>query len=281
MSGDLFGSKSNTTTTQSQSGPWSVAAPYLNNLYQNAAATYDRGPYQGPYITQQSAFTPYAQQLTAQKAQDPNSLVGQSQTELGKTISGQYLDPSSNPYFQQNVNDALGQAKSQFASMYAGQSGGNLTNSGFQEALQRNLGNVATNAYSQNYARERQNQLQATQLAPTMDYANIDRLSQIGAQQEARGQAEIGAQQAAYNAPWENLNQYAQALKTGTGSTGSQQTPYYTNPAASNIGGAMGALQLYQMLSKQFGGGVGGAGGGSDPYASGSMTNANADSLPW
>src|SRR6476619_7033389 len=137
MSGDLFGSKSNTTTTTSSSTPWN--APYLNNLYANAANTYNRGPYQGPYITQQSAFTPYAQQLTAAKAQDPNSLTAQSQQELGNTISGQYLNANTNPYFQQNVADALGQARSAFASQYGGMSGGNLTNSGYQEALQRNL----------------------------------------------------------------------------------------------------------------------------------------------
>lgn len=254
MSGDLFGSKSNTVTTNSQSGPWVGAQPYISDLYQNAAAINSRGPYQGPYITQQSAFTPYAQQLTAQKASDPNSLTALSQNELGNTISGQYLDPKTNPYFEQSMNDALGQARSQFNSQYGGMAGGNLTNSGFQEGLTRSLGNVATNAYSQNYARERQNQLEATRLAPSIDYANIDRLSQIGAQQEARGQAEIGAQQQAYMAPWENLNQYAQALKTGSGSTGSAQTPYFTNPAASNIGGAMGALQLYQMMNKMFGG---------------------------
>jgi len=281
MSGDLFGSKSNTTTTNSQSGPWSVAAPYLSNMYANAANTYARGPYQGPYITQQSPFTPYAQQLTAAKAQDPNSLTAQSQQELGNTISGQYLDANTNPYFQQNVNDALGQARSAFASQYGGMSGGNLTNSGYQEALQRNLGNVATNAYAQNYARERQNQLEATRLAPSMDYANIDRLAQIGAQQEARGQAEVGAQQAAYMAPWENLNQYAQALKVGTGSTGSQQTPYYTNPAASNIGGAMSLMQLYGMANKMFGGG-GGAGSGAP---SGMGTGMDASGMggvdPW
>src|SRR5678815_807137 len=116
MSGDLFGTKSNTTTTNSTSTPWN--APYLNNLYANAANTYNRGPYQGPYITAQSPFTGYAQQLTAQKAQDPNSLVGQSQQQLGNTISGQYLDPNTNPYFKASVDDALGQARAQFASMY-------------------------------------------------------------------------------------------------------------------------------------------------------------------
>lgn len=280
MSGNLFGTKANTVTTNNNSGPWIGAQPYISDLYTQANQTYNRGPYQGPYITQQSAFTPYAQQLAAQKAQDPNSLTAQSQQTLGDTISGKYLTADTNPYFQQNVNDALGQARSQFASMYGGMSGGNLTNSGFQEALSRALGNVATNAYAQNYQRERQNQLEATRLAPSMDYANIDRLAQIGAQQEARGQAEVGAQQAAYMAPWENLNQYAQALKVGSGSQGSTQIPYFTNPTSSAIGTGIGGLQLYQMIQKMFGGGST-APDGSNAYASGSMDNTSADSLPW
>lgn len=281
MSGDLFGSKANTVTTNNQSGPWSAAQPYLQNMYANAQAIYNRGPYQGPYITEQSPFTGYAQNLTAQKAQDPNSLVGLSQQTLGDTISGKYLDGRSNPYFEQSVNDAMGLARGQFASQYAGQAGGNLTNAGFQEALTRTLGNVATNAYSQNYARERQNQLEATRLAPTMDYANIDRLAQIGAQQEARGQAEIGAQQAAYQAPWENLNQYYQALKVGTGGTGSNQVPYFTNPTNSALGTGLMATQLYKALFGGGGGTSGAAGSGAPSDMGTGMDMSNADSLPW
>lgn len=281
MSGDLFGSKANTVTTNGQTGPWAGAQPYLSNIYANAQSIYNRGPYQGPYITEQSPFTGYAQDLTAQKAQDPNSLVGLSQKTLGDTISGKYLDGKTNPYFEQSMNDALGQVRGQFASQYAGQAGGNLTNAGFQEALTRTLGNVATNAYSSNYARERQNQLEATQLAPSMDYANIDRLSQIGAQQEARGQAEVGAAQAAYQAPWENLNQYYQALKVGSGGTSSNQTPYFTNPTSNAIGAGLGATQLYKAMFGGSSGTTGMAGSGAPSGMGTGMDASNADSLPW
>jgi membrane protease subunit (stomatin/prohibitin family) len=141
---------------------------------------------------------------------------------LGNTIRGDYLNPSSNPFLQQSVNDALGLAKTQFAGQYGGQAGGNLGNSGYQEMLMRTLGNVATNAYSNAYGQERQNQLQATQLAPSMDLANVQ-------------------------APFARWKEYSSLLQNNAGG-GTQSQPYFTNPMGGALGGALAGGQLFGMM---------------------------------
>src|SRR6185503_19685559 len=134
------GSSGSTTTTQNTS-PWTGVQPYLLDLFKQSQGVANRTPFD--YAA--SPFTTQAQNLTAQRALDPNSLTGRAQGVLGDTISGKYLDLSTNPALQ----DALGQAGSAFAKQYGGAAGQNLGNSGYQEALARGLGGVAAQAYNQ------------------------------------------------------------------------------------------------------------------------------------
>src|SRR5690348_9999527 len=136
MSGNLFDSSD---TDYSKKSPWAAQEPYLGLGFARADQLYGRGPYQGPFIGEQSPYTVQAQKMLADKANDPNSLTALSQRGLASTIAGDYLDPNSNPYFSQAVSDALGQAKAQFISQY-GANGDNRFNSGYQEALARGLG---------------------------------------------------------------------------------------------------------------------------------------------
>jgi hypothetical protein len=53
--------------------------------------------------------------------------------------------------------------------------------------------------------------------------------------------------------------------------------PYFKNKGAGILGGALAGSQL----AKMFGGSGGGTTSGGDAYASGSMDNLSADSLPW
>jgi hypothetical protein len=257
--GALGGSKKGGSSTSS-TAPWTGQQPYLHNLFGRAEGLYNRGPFD--YVANQSPFTAQAQQLMAQRALDPNSLVGRSQGVLGDTISGKYLTPDSNPFLQQSVNDALGLAKSQFAGQYGGRAGGNLGNSGYQEMLMRTLGNVATNAYSDAYGRERQNQLTATQLAPSLDYANLGALANVGAQQEALAQQQ-------YLSPWENLQRYQNAVG-GQGYGSQSTTPYFTDPLGQALGYGVAGGQLYKMF-----------GGGFNPWAgSGAPAGMGTGMLP-
>ena len=238
----VFGGGGTVNTVQ-QADPWSGVQPYLTDMFGRGNTL----SYGSPYSYAASPFTLQAQQLAAQKAQDPNSLVGQSQSMLGNTISGQYLSPDSNPYLKASVQDALGLAGSAFAKQFGGAAGQNLGNSGYQEALARGLGAAATNAYSNAYGQERQNQLNATQLAPSLDYANIAQLGNVGAQQEARSQAQ-------YNAPWENLYNLQRLISGQPGGTTQGQSPYFTNPAANALGLGLGGMAFYNGMGSLFGG---------------------------
>lgn len=239
----LFGTSQGAVPFTNTTAPWAPTQPYYKQAYGDAQTTYNRGPYSGPYLTQQSPYTLQAQQMQAQTAQDPNSLTNQGGRVIGDTISGKYLDPSTNPYLAKSVQDALGQASSAFGSQYGGNAGTNLSNTGYQEALARGLGATATNAYGQAYAQERQNQLNAIQQAPTFDYANAGMLGDVGAAQEARGQAEIGAQQQAYQSPWANIQQYLATLNNNYTTTSGQQ-PWFQNNTATTLGALAGGAAL-------------------------------------
>jgi len=237
MSG-IFGGGGGTVNTVQNADPWSGVQPYLTNLYSQANDTSNRTPFS--YAPSQ--YTNQAQQMTADIANNPNSLTNQANQALTQTVSGANLDPANNPYFAKSVNDALGQAKSAFAGQYGGVAGGNLGNSGYQEGLGRTLGSVATNAYSNQYNQNLQNQQQAALASPSVAFANPSALAGIGGQQEAQ-------QLAAYNSPWSNLQNLQGVLNSATGyGTTNSQSPYYTNPLSTALGAGLGGLALYNGL---------------------------------
>lgn len=249
------GSKSGTTESVQTSTPWAGVQPGLNRLFEQAHHFYNQGPFD--YRANQSPFTQQSQNLIAQRARDPNSITGRTQDALGDTISGKYLSPDSNPFLKASVQDALGMAKSSFAGQYGGQAGSNLGNSGYQEALARGLGATATNAYSNAYGQERQNQLNALGLAPSLANLDASQLAGVGAQQEALGQQQ-------YQAPWQNLAQYQGMLSGNFGGTTTNQQPYFTNPLAGALGGALVGGQLYGMMGGGRGGSLFGSAGMGD-----------------
>lgn len=248
------------TVTQN-ADPWSGVQPHLTNLFTRAESLYNQGPYD--YSGNQSPYTRQAQDLTVQRALDPNSLIARSQGALSNTLAGNYLSPEFNPFLGRNpylegtVNDALGQVKSQFAGLYGGAAGQNVNNSGFQEQLARTLSDTALPYYMQDYNRqrdmyqqERQNQLNATQIAPGLDYANIAPLAGVGAEQEALNRAQ-------YLSPYEALQQYQSALQGDFGGTRTTSTPYYTDPLGRALGLGIGGMSLYNLGQRSglFGGG--------------------------
>jgi hypothetical protein len=212
--GALSGKKGGTTTQTSE--PWGGVKPFLYDLYDQA-----RGQFFAPQ---------QAQGMIAQRALDGNSLVGQAQDQLGNTLRGDYLNPERNPAFRASIQDALGLAGSTFAKQYGGAAGQNLGNSGYQEALARGLGATATNAYANAYGQERQNQLNAMQLAPSIGFADLNQLA------------------ASEQMPWQRLAGYQAAL-SGSGG-GTTQTPYFQNPLATAMGMGIGGLTMYNGMNQ-------------------------------
>jgi hypothetical protein len=189
--------KGGSTTTVSNPS----VQPYLNHLYRNAYAV----------VRDSSAF-------------DNPKLLGDATQQIGNTIRGDYLNPTSNPFLQGYVNDALGLVKSNFAGQYGGAAGGNLGNSGYQEMLTRTLANTALPIYANAYNTERQNQLQASQLAPSIFQANVA-------------------------APFARYKEYSNILQNTAGG-GNTQTPYFTNPAAGALGMGLAGAQIYGALNQ-------------------------------
>jgi hypothetical protein len=238
--GGMFGGKGGNTTTVQNSEPWSGLKPYLTGtLYPKAQTALNTQPTIGSV----SPLTQQYQSLMANRATSGSPLDAAAQQNNLATLQGNYLSPDSNPYLRDSVEDALGMARSSINSQFGGD---NFGNSAHQEWLGRGLGSVATNAYMQNYQQERQRQLGAQALAPTLanqDYTNLNALGQVGQQQDARSQAEA-------DAPWTALQRFQQLISGQGGGTSSTQTPYFTNPMANALGFGLGGLSLYNGLNQ-------------------------------
>lgn len=240
---DIFGGgqpAGQVVNTQQQTNPFT---PYIQQGAAGAQTAYNN--------FQVSPFTQQAIQGAGQRATTGSPLNAAAGQSLMTMLNPAYRNPQSNPTFSSSVNDALGQAKSQYLGLYGGPAGENAGNSGFQEALTRNLGNVATNAYTNQYNILGNQALQASAQAPTIanqDYVDLNAMA--------------GAGQAQQNLPFAGVNQYAHSLSSlpGGGGNSSNSSPYFTNPAANAMGLGMGAMSLYNMGSQS---GLWGAGGGA------------------
>lgn len=243
-------------------------------LYQtpNVPQYYPGQTYIGP-----SQQTTAALEAAQARAMQGNPLVPAAQQQLQQTISGQFL--GANPYLEAALQPAFGAAQRQYeaatnqalsnfsrAGRYgSGAMQGALTNVGgeFARALTGTAGQLG---YA-NYADERARQMAATQLAPAMaaqDYADIQRLANVGQQTEAY--QEMALQDAinrfnfAQQAPYARLQSFLSGAY-GAPSGMQQVTPVYRNPIGSALGGALAGSQLAPMAG--FSSGTGALAGGA------------------
>ena len=229
--------------------------------------------YPGQTFIGPSAQTTAALEAAQARAMQGNPLVPAAQQQLQQTIQGQYL--GANPYLQaalqpgfeaaqRQYESATNQALSNFsrAGRYgSGAMQGALTNVGGEVA--RALTGAAGQLGYQNYADERARQMAALQAAPAMaaqDYADIQRLSQIGQQTEAY--QEMALQDAinrfnfAQQAPYARLQSFLSGAY-GAPSGMQQVTPVYRNPIGGAIGGALAGQAIGGPTGALIGGGLG------------------------
>lgn len=264
-------------------------------LYQtpNVPQYYPGQTYIGP-----SAQTTAALQAAQARAMQGNPLVPAAQQQLQQTIQGNYMvgkpfvttvqtpqgpvqqvNYGMNPYMEQALQPAFESAQRQYESatnqalsnfsragrMGSGAMRGALTNVGGEFA--RALTGAAGQLGYAGYADERARQLAASQVAPTLasqDYADIQRLSQIGQQTEAY--QEMALQDAINRFNFEQQAPYARLQSFLSGAYGApsgmqQVTPVYRNPIGGALGGALAGSQLGQIAGVGQGPGavVGGA----------------------
>ena len=241
--------QSGTTNQTTTSSPWEGVQPYLKDLFAKAQTQQQGGGYQGQFIAPQSPFTTQAIAQQAAQAQNPNGLVGQAQGQLGQTIGGDYLDPSSNPYLQSTLNSLTGNALRATNQQFSGDNFGSSAN---QQWLSKNIVDATAPYLSNLYSGERTNQLNALNLAPSLQGANTSQLAGAGAMQDQYAQAKIAAAQQQAQQPFNLLSQYQQLVSGQPGGSSTTATPYYTNPAANILGGGLAGYQLGSQIGGAF-----------------------------
>lgn len=294
-------------TTITKSDPWDQQKPFLEYGFKQAQDQFkENSPayYGGETLVPLSRTTNQAIALQKQRALSGNPLMNTSQNALYSTAAGGMLNGNQainqslmagqnaltdtasgrmlngNPYLDANFragadsitrsyNDAVN-------SQTAGFAGAGRTGSGMQafyqdrqnDTLAKNLGNLASQTYydnynneranqlstaqigqqtfNDNYNAERANQLNATQLAPQYaqeDYNNINALSDAGAAEDSNNQQILNAKIDKYNyeqnLPSNKLAQYMGLVQGNYGGSSSNtSTPTYSR--GSRLGGALG-----------------------------------------
>ncbi len=268
--GDLFGGGGSEVTSVEQtstSEPPAYALPHLTRLLSEGENLFEqpRAFFPGKTYTDFSAPTLAGLGAGEARAAAGNPLIGQAQGAVGgamdftnpaaaylqETARGDFLN-ANNPYLEDALRPAIDQVQGQFSRAGRLGSGANLS------AMTQALAPV----YAQNYDRERGRQMQAQQMlsdlsnqqqrtrmaaaamAPgtaSADYDDINRLIGYGTAREGKAGEQLRDQMARHdflqNEAAQRLAEYAAITKGGTvGSTGTTQTPYFSNPTQQALG---------------------------------------------
>lgn len=265
------------STTTSQIDP--ELLPYLTTGLKRAQELFLTGAqpqfYEGQTYVSPSEATKSAieQQLSLAKAtpttlQEAQTAYLSALQGFGKTAAGDYLgqteqqkamlEAATRPLTQQFENQIIPGISSQFSA--AGRYGSGAMERAVgtaSEQFARGLGDVSSNIIYQDYARERQNQLQAqqnlaslAQMAPSIysqQYLPAQQLAAAGAAQEAIEalplQEKLARYQFSQQLPYEQLSGFLSSVygtplgRYGTTST-TGQMPSYQNQTMNTIAGA-------------------------------------------
>ena len=264
------GSNPTNVTTTTESEPSEFIRPYYTQAINAAQDLYENPNI--PSFFPNNTFVDFAPetetalQLASARALQGNPLLGSSQQEINRVLSGDYLSPTTNPYSQALFNQMAGDVTSQVQSQFS--RAGRLGSAANQEVLSRSLGELANKVYGDQFNRERDRQFQATQIAPQlgeMDFNDIGRLQQVGQEREALEMAKLQDAIARYDynqqQPYIKLNQYLGSLGAAVPSTTVSTQPVFRNTGAGLLGGALTGARLGGMMPG-VGAGVGAIGGG-------------------
>lgn len=232
--------------------PWSWAIPaasaaigFLGGGSQQAGTTTtttsrDLPEWLKPYLTGNLSG---AQATRNQLTNTDNGLMNLAVPGYAATLRGDYLNPESNPWLKSTFNTSADLVNSRINSIFEG---GNRYGSGQQaSAIGTADTSLANQIYGGNYQAERARQAAAIGGLPAFNLGNV---------QSAM-------------APYSSFSGLFPNLWTG-----SESSPYYTNP----LGNALGGAGLGYMLSR----GMGGAGSGA-PWDMGTGMSGGTGGLPW
>jgi hypothetical protein len=227
------------TQQQSKSYVNPAQQKYLKDLYGQAQSQVANQPtqyYPGQTVADQDPATLAYQQNALQYASQGNANLNQAGQYNSDVLSGQYLDPSSNPYLRStfdtasravtdNYRDAVLPAlQSRFALAGQGASGNFAGAYGrANQALGTSLSDLGSSIYGGNYQAERGRQESARSFAPTLAADQMDRLGLqqgVGQQRQQYQQSLIDDLIARFdfkqNEPAQRLSRYATLLGSPT-----------------------------------------------------------------
>ena len=262
-----FGGGGGTTTSTQKSEPWKALQPYLKDVFGQAQGIYQgQGPeyYPDPNVVPFSPISQLGLQMMQGRAFEGSPLIDESQSQLQKTIGGDYLN--ANPYLDAAYERG---ARAIMPSINATFGMGGRTGSGaHQDALGTGLADLATGIYGGNYQQERDRQMAALGMAPSMsmlDYADLDRLLGVGSAYESKDQQYLQDQINRFdyyqNLPTQKLEDYAKFF-TGNfgGKTTTTQPTYGGDPLMQALGLGLTGLGAFGGLGSLFGPTLGAAG---------------------
>lgn len=266
------GGGTTTTTSKVDMGPWSAQSPFLTDVFGQAKGLYDKGPLK---YYPDSTVSPF----TAAQNQGYNTIANMgtspfmpaSSQNATDTLSGKYLDPSTNPWLGKTFDAASDAVTRQFKTATAPStdalfSGAGAYNGSARYNAQNNnnlglgttLGNLATSIYGGNYQQERQNQLTTQGMVPSLAsarYIDPAAQAQAGTAQQAQNQAELTDKVNRFNfdqnSPWQTLGMYKSMIDGNYGQSGTStsQQPYYSSGLGQGLGGALGLLGTIGSLA--------------------------------
>lgn len=263
------------TTTQA---PWGPIQPYLRSGFNRADALYQKG---GPQYYPQSTVAPFGQ--STNQAFDmfrgnatQGTPVPQAATDqVAQTLQGDYLN--SNPYLDAMYNNAASRVTENYQEAVAPSIGAQFDSAGrfgsgmYENAMQNSqqqlgdsLGMMASNIYGGNYENERNRQMQAASMAPSiapLPYYDASQLLKVGEMEDAKEQQNVGDQFNRYmfnqQRPYDNLGRYMSMIQGNYG--GETTQPIFQNSTAQNLGLGLAGIGLADsLLGSTSYGGIGG-----------------------
>lgn len=279
--------KEETTKTEDTSkAPGPMAAPYFPGLYeagQKALNATNTNPFVGNFVAQPSEQTNASAQMLSDLANSGRLTQGvpDFMNMATKTAQGGYLDPSTNPYLAQAASSAIRPVTQQLqtsilpgirdAAISSGAYGGarqDLQENQAVDNWSRTAGDLTNNMFYQNYADERNRQMQAGNLlgqGQTLLQAPAQVMGQSGNIFERMQQQQIDnalqQHKEQQTAPWYGLGELSNLLTAGgyfqgTGTSTSntvKDNPNYEDPFTQALKIAIGGASTIA--------GVGGKGG--------------------
>jgi Chaperone of endosialidase len=276
----MGGQKTPTTTTQiSKQEPWDQAKPYYEAMYKNAQEAVNKTnkqAYKGDFVATDAASGGGINQgLDFLRANAGTGLLGSGSDEVRQlgldTVSGKYLDPSTNPFLkavadQSTAGVMRGLTESALpairdASIAQGAYGGarqDVQENQVVSAANKEALDAANQLYYTNYAAERDRMAGGADLLNMADEMSRQtglEYMRIGDAEKALKQAEIDNSRAKFmekkQAPWYGLGEMAQILGTGGfRSTATESTQPAQSSTGSWIQAGVGGLAGIASLAK-------------------------------